>query len=336
MRVARISWALPVLAWGAAASAHYYRTPEVPLPTPERPVAIQHGTANPEDNYTYIFFYPTYCSGGAGPKMTGYYSGTYPGSVRRRDLSWSPTKMAHIKFCEGKPTIAFFNGMTYDDFRADVAAGRIVDSDGNRPSINLPEIAYTARLAEIPNGQVDGYWQGPPKPVVSPTQMATSNGGALSGQLSSALAQSFARAPRIQIGLSTGLASVNGGAVVVDIGVQTQEYEFEVQPGVRCVPLKAGQVRCTYAVRYSEGGSMMTIRAATRTYPLVSRTDVFNTAGGSFRSASVDAWTARLAAVKEAPSSGGYDAEAERQRAVKHRECMMDALRDQRMAFCVY
>ena len=190
MQILRVTGVMAVLTWATAPSAHYYRTPEVPFPTPERPVAIQMSMPHmPESNYTYVLFYPKYCSGGTEPKMTAYYSGNYPDRPRRADLSWPPPQMANITYCDGKPTVMFFNGMTYNEFRDDVAAGRIVDREGNSPRLNLPDIAYTARPAYIANAGVENYWNGPPKPAPS-LQVATPRSRTLSDQLASALAQS--------------------------------------------------------------------------------------------------------------------------------------------------
>ncbi|MCW2399656.1 hypothetical protein [Sphingobium sp. B2D3C] len=235
--------------------------------------------------------------------MTAYYSARYD-EPQRVGGKRQPTKMADLKFCDGNLTVAFFNGMTYDSFREDVEKGRLIDNKGNAFTARLADISHTVNLEYIANADVNYYWDAPPKP--SQPQLASSPRAnnapvPLNAMLAASLAEAFARAPRIQIGMSMGMAKLSKNEVVVDIGIQTQEYVFDVRPDARCTPVGAKQ-RCTYAFMITGNGSFVGGKLPTQTTGWVTRTDVFDRKGASYRSAATDQLMLQAATPPEGPA----------------------------------
>jgi len=155
-------------------------------------------------------------------------------------------------------------------------------------------------------------------------------------ELAASLAQSFARAPRIQIGLQVGMAKVSNASVHVDVaGVQTQDYTFEVKPGAKCLAAAQAKQRCSYTFRINYGGSFAGFQIPSQNTDWVTRSDVFSKSGSSYRSDQVDAYMFGLAEASSGQRNSNSNDDAE-ERKRKQKECMNQALLNGEMAFCPY
>ncbi|WP_036501549.1 hypothetical protein [Novosphingobium sp. AP12] len=144
-----------------------------------------------------------------------------------------------------------------------------------------------------------------------------------------ATVESLSRAPQLAGGRAAGLLKVNANSVTLDMWATA--YKFDVQSrAANCVVVKAGK-SCTYDLNIGLAFQVFGGNMARSETGWQKRTDVFRNVDGQLRSATLDAFTARLASSigdnnGSSGRTGKSDSEIEAERREKLNKCMDRAL----------
>lgn len=130
------------------------------------------------------------------------------------------------------------------------------------------------------------------------------------GKIRAAMIASFMSHPRMQVGSSMGMVSHNADTVTMSLaGLQSENYQFEVNPNVACTNMQGGLLRCVYSYRMKISGSSFGIRVNGGEMPWIKRTDVFSSQNGRFFSKELDTTMFNAAAVKGRSTSSNNSKE---------------------------